>query len=102
MLTYKHINQDNLTSELQKLMSLVAEHDKWFKDQDQKLEEHQQKLKEQWNYLIQHDYQEYKSHACCIGHYMHIIGALGALDVCDICMKTDKVTFVRPIEDWKR
>jgi hypothetical protein len=57
MLTYKHINQDNLTSELQKLMSLVAEHDKWFKDQDQKLEEQEQKLKEQWNYLIQHDYQ---------------------------------------------
>jgi hypothetical protein len=102
MLTYKHINQDNLTSELQKLMSLVAEHDKWFKDQDQKLEEQQQKLKEQWNYLIQHDYQGYKSHACCIGHYMHIIGALGRLDVCDICMKYNKVTYMRPIEDWKR
>jgi hypothetical protein len=33
---------------------------------------------------------------------MHIIGALGPLDVCDICMKTDKVTYMRPIEDWKR
>ncbi|CAK9859777.1 unnamed protein product [Sphagnum jensenii] len=95
MLTYKHINQDNLTSELQKLMSLIAEHDKWFKDQDQKLEEQQQKLKEQWNYLIQHDYQGYKSHACCIGR------ALGPLDVCDICMKTDKVTYMRSIENWK-